>query len=80
MVKNLPANEFNPWVGKIPWKGKWLSIPAFLTNKSHGHRSLVGYSPWGRKELDSTELLSMHAQVANDQTDGQVTFREACLP
>ena len=29
----------------------------FLPGKSHGQRSLVGYSPWGRKELDTTERL-----------------------
>ena len=66
MVKNLPASEFNPWVAKIPWKRKWLPVPAFLTEKSHGHRSLEDYNPWGCKELDSTERLSMHTQVAND--------------
>ena len=36
---------FDPWVRKIPWRGKWQSIPVFLPGKSHGQRSLVGYSP-----------------------------------
>ena len=36
---------FNPWVRKIPWK--WLPTLVFLPGKSHGQRSLVGYSPWG---------------------------------
>ena len=40
---------FNPWVGKIPWRKKWQSTPVLLPGKSHGQRSLVGYSPWGRK-------------------------------
>ena len=31
----------------------------FFPGKSHGQRSLVGYGPWGRKELDTTERLSM---------------------
>ena len=31
------------WVGKIPWKRKWLPTPLFLPEKSHGQRSLVGY-------------------------------------
>ena len=48
---------FDPWVGKIPWRRKWQPIPVFLPGKSHGQRSLVGYSPWGRKELDMTEQL-----------------------
>ena len=62
VIKNLPVNagdtkkhKFDPWVGKIPWRRKWLSTPVFLPGKSHGQRSLVGYSPWSRKELDMTE-------------------------
>ena len=47
---------FDPWVGKIPWRRKWQSTPVLLPGKSHGQRSLVGYSPWGRKELDTTEF------------------------
>ena len=34
---------------------KWQPTPVFLPGKSHGQRSLVGYSPWGGKELDTTE-------------------------
>ena len=48
---------FNPWVGKISWRRKWQPTPVFLPGKSHGRRSLVGYSPWGCKELDMTERL-----------------------
>jgi len=51
---------FSPWVGKIPWKREWLLTPVFLSEKSHGQRSLAGYSPWGWKELDTTEQLSTH--------------------
>ena len=36
---------------------KWQPIPVLLPGKFHGWRSLVGYSPWGRKELDMTEQL-----------------------
>ena len=42
--------EFNPWVGKIPWRKKWQPTPVFLPGKSHGQRSLAGYSPWDCKE------------------------------
>ena len=49
--------EFNPWVGKISWRRKWQPTPVFLPGKCHGQRSLVGYSPWGRKESDTTERL-----------------------
>ena len=48
---------FDPWVGKIPWRRKWQPTPVLLPGKFHGQRSLVGYSPWGRKELDMTEQL-----------------------
>ena len=60
MVKNLPAMQercrFNPWVRKILWRRKWQPTPVFLPREFHGQRSLVGYSPWGRKESDITEL------------------------
>ena len=48
---------FDPWVGKIPWRRKWQSTLGLVPGKSHGQRSLVGYSPWGRKESDTTERL-----------------------
>ena len=63
MVKCLSTmweTGFDPWVRKIPWRRKWQSTPVLLPGKSHGHRSLVGYSPWGRKELDMTERLHSH--------------------
>ena len=47
--------RFNPWVGKIPWRA-WLHTPVFLPGELHGPRSLVGYSLWGHKELDMTEM------------------------
>ena len=46
---------FNPWVGKILWRRAWQPMPVFLPRESHGQRSLVGYSPWGCKESDTTE-------------------------
>jgi len=39
-----------PGVGKIPWRRKWKPTPVLLPGESHGERSLVGYSPRGRKE------------------------------
>ena len=50
---------FDPWVWKIPWRKEWLLTPVFLSGKSHGQRSLAGYSPWGRKELDMIERLTL---------------------
>ena len=48
---------FDPWVGKIPWRRQWLPTPVSLPGEFQGLRSLVGYSPWGHKELDMTEQL-----------------------
>ena len=48
---------FYPWVGKIPWRRKWQATPVPLPRKLHGWQSLVDYSPWGCKELDTTERL-----------------------
>ena len=45
---------------EISWKKKWQPTPVFLPGKSH-ESSLVGYSPWICKELDTTERLSIHA-------------------
>ena len=45
-----------PGLGRSPWVG---SPPVFLPGEFHGQRSLVGYSPWGRKELDTTEQLTL---------------------
>ena len=44
-------------LGRFPWRRKWQPTPVFLPGKSHGWRSLVGCSPWRRKELDMTERL-----------------------
>ena len=39
------------------WRRKWQPTPVFMSGKSHGLRSLVGYNPWGRKQSDMTERL-----------------------
>ena len=51
----LKRCELDPWVRKIPWRRKWQSTPVSLPGEFHGQRSLVGYSPWGHKELDMSE-------------------------
>ena len=52
--------RFNPWVWKIPWRRAWLLTPVFVLGESHGQRSLVGYRPWGCKESDMTEQLTLY--------------------
>ena len=46
--------RFYPWAEKIPSKRKWQPTPVFLPGKTYGQRSLVRYSPWGRKDSDTT--------------------------
>ena len=48
-----------PGLGRPPQGREWLLTPVFLPGESHGQRSLVGYSPWGRRELDMTEWLTL---------------------
>ena len=50
---------FHPWVRKIPWRREWQPAPVFLPRKFHGQRSQAGYSPWGHKESDITEQLTL---------------------
>ena len=63
VVKNLLAKAgdvkrlwFDPWIRKIPWKRAWQPTPVFLPGESLGQRNLVGYSPRGGKESDTTEM------------------------
>ena len=57
---NAEDPRFNPWIGRISCRRKWQPSPVFLPGKSHGQRSLVGYSPSGRKESDATERLHVY--------------------
>ena len=67
MVKNLPAGAgdtskagSSPGLEK-PLEKEVAPTPVFLPGETHGQKSLVGYSPWGCKELDTTEQVRMHA-------------------
>ena len=46
------------------WRRQWHPTPVLLPGKSRGWRSLVGYSPWGRKESDTTEQLHFHFSLS----------------
>ena len=63
-ARNSRRPGFNPWIRMIPWRREWLPTPVFLPGKSHGQRSLVGFSPWGRKESDTTERLPFHFSLS----------------
>ena len=65
-VKNPPATqETQKWVSSLGWEDpqgrKWQRTPKFLPEKSHGQRSLMGYSSKGCKESDMIEQLTVYA-------------------
>ena len=57
VLNNLPAmqemqeTQVQSQGQNLPWRKKWQSTPVFLPGKSHGERSLAGYSPWGHKRV-----------------------------
>ena len=53
---------FEPWVRKIPCRRKWQPTLVFLPEKSHGQRSLVGFSPWGCKRV-GPDLATKQQQI-----------------
>ena len=61
MVKNLPA-MWDTWHKSLGWEDPleegMATHPVFVPGESHGQRSLVGHSPCGNKELDTTEQLN----------------------
>ena len=52
---------FDPWVGKINCRRKWQPTPVFLPGRSHGQKSLMGYSSWGHKRAGHN-LVTRHWQ------------------
>ena len=55
----MPENWVRSLGWEDPWRRKELPTRVFLPGEFHGRRSLVGYSPWGHKELDTTERLAL---------------------
>ena len=67
----LPLSwDWEEWFGeqvcnkRCVWRRQWHLTPKLLPGKSHGRRSLVGCSPWGPKELDTTERLHFHFSLS----------------
>ena len=56
------------WVLSLDWEDplrrEWQPTPVFLPGESYGQKSLVGYSPWGHKELDTNERLTLSYSAA----------------
>jgi len=59
---------------RIPWRKKCQPTPVFLPGKSHEQRSLVGYSPWGHNESDTTD--HEQSKIGGEKKDG--TVKEGC--
>ena len=57
---------FNPSVGKIPWRRRWLLTPVFWPGELYGQRSLAVYSPWGRKRVGH-DLLTTTTAINQSQ-------------
>ena len=59
-----PWNHFHLTMIIVEWRRQWHPTPVLLPGKSHGWRSLVGCSPWGREESDTTERLHFHFSLS----------------
>ena len=85
--RRYKKSGFSPWVGNIPRGRAWQPTPVFTAGEPHGWRNLAGYSPWGRKELDTTEQLnaaagwrwSSHEEIPHIQGVCQGCLLSPCL-
>ena len=66
---------FDPWVRKISWRRKWQPTPAFLPEKYHGQKSLVGFSPWSHKRVRHHLVTKPQQQRRRDKFS-----RWTCVP
>ena len=77
MVKKPPVMQETrvlPLGREDPWKRAWLPTPIFLPREPHGQRSLVGYSPWGHKESDMDERLTLSYRFKTELSDTRPRF------
>ena len=63
-TKFFPLISSHPLLDLPPTRRQWHPTPVLLPRKSHGLRSLVGCSPWGREDLDTTERLHFHFSLS----------------
>ena len=61
------------------WRRQWQPNPVLLPGKSHGRRSLVGYSSWGHEELDTTERLHFHFSLSSTGEGNSSPLQCSCL-
>ena len=63
----------------VPWRRQWHPTPVLLPGKSHGQRSLVGCSPWGREESDTTAWLPFHFSLSCNGEGNGNPLQCSCL-
>ena len=72
--RRYKRHSLDPWVWKIPWRRKWQPTPVLLPGKSHGERSMAGYSPWGGKKLsNSSTAVRIRSWARNWKNGYRVT-------
>ena len=64
---------------QLIWRRQWHPTPVFLPGKSHGRRSLGGFSPWGRGESDTTERLHYHFSLSCIEEGNGSPLQCSCL-
>ena len=56
----------------LHWSRKWQPTPVFLLGKSHGHRNLLGYSPWGHRVRHDCATQHTHTQKSGSEIKGKI--------
>ena len=70
-------HRFDSWVGKVPWRRKRQPTLVFLPRISHAQRSLVGYSPWGRRVGHDWATECTHACTKSPTLSTSVVFYQS---
>ena len=73
-ITNFQSYLLTSWLQSPSWRRKWQPIPELLPGKFHGQRSLMGYIPWGCRQLDTTE----HTHRATICSDFGAQENEVC--
>ena len=73
------THRFSLWVRKIPWRRKWQLTPVSLPGKSHGQKSLEGYSPWGHKRVGHNLATKQHTQKATRRLSVMKATLNSCV-
>ena len=79
LMRVLSSLHFYMYSTSMKGRRQWHPTPVLLPGKSHGRRSLVGYSPWGRKESDLTERLHFHFSLSCTGEENGNPLQYCCL-